>query len=242
MKSKIKCIVIDDENPAIEVLKNYIQRIPELELVSCFNNPIEGLKEIKRQNIDLVFLDIQMDELSGIEVMNIIDEDVKVILCTAYSEFALEGFNLNAVDYLLKPINFERFSKSIDKLKKNYFFDNKIDNSESDYFFIKTEQKGKIIKIKFSEIDYIESLGNYVIFHLEEQKVTAYTSMKNLEEILPKNQFKRIHKSYIINSFKIGMIENGFVLINNSIGKNLKLSIGNNYKDKIMNELKKKLL
>ena len=183
MKSKIKCIVIDDENPAIEVLKNYIQRIPELELVSCFNNPIEGLKEIKRQNIDLVFLDIQMDELSGIEVMNIIDEDVKVILCTAYSEFALEGFNLNAVDYLLKPINFERFSKSIDKLKKNYFFDNKIDNSESDYFFIKTEQKGKIIKIKFSEIDYIESLGNYVIFHLEEQKVTAYTSMKNLEEI-----------------------------------------------------------
>lgn len=236
----MRCIAIDDEKPALEVMKNYIARIPELELVDVFTNPIEAMLAIKKQQIELVFLDIQMPELTGLELKQLIDDDIKVIFCTAYSEFAVEGFNVNAVDYLLKPISFDRFSKAVSKVLSVQ--SNKTAEVADDYIFVKTEQKGKIIKINFKEIDYIESLGNYVSFQTESDKIIAYYSLKELEELLPKATFRRVHKSFIISTDKISMLENGFVILKNKANKILKVPIGNSYKEEFLAKLTKKLL
>lgn len=238
----MKCIIIDDEQHAIDVLKAHIGKIPNLELIGTFTNPLLGLKEIKNKKVELVFLDIQMDEISGIDVMNIINDEVKIVLCTAFSEYALEGFNNNAVDYLLKPVSFERFLKSIDKVQKLFVKECDINEiKEEQFIYLKTEQKGKFIKIFYHDIDYIESLGNYVAFHKENKKITVYATMKDLEKTLPINQFIRIHKSYIVNLAKIHIIENGFVFLK-GFSQTFKLSIGNNFKDNFMNTMKKNLL
>lgn len=237
----IKCIVIDDEQPAIEIMKYYISKIPELDLVGTFNNPLLGIKEIKKKGVNLVFLDVQMEQMTGLDVMNVINENVKVILCTAFSQYALDGFNLDAVDYLLKPISFDRFSKAIKKALStfnNEFSPDSFEVLDDDHIFVKTEQKGKLIKIYFKDVDYIEAMGNYIAFHQGKNKIVAYSTMKDLEEILPRNIFMRIHKSYIVTLPKISMIENGFVVLNNGH----KISIGSNYKEAFISKMKFKTL
>jgi DNA-binding LytR/AlgR family response regulator len=237
----IKCIVIDDEQPAIDIMKHYISKTPELDLVGTFNNPLVGMQEIKKKNADLVFLDIQMEEMTGLEVMNIINENVKVILCTAYPQFALEGFDLDAVDYLLKPISFDRFSKAVKKVLAtipNSSSINNLDTLDEDHIFVKTEQKGKLIKIYFKDVDYIEAMGNYITFHQGKNKIVAYSTMKDLEDILPLHTFMRIHKSYIVALPKISMIENGFVVL----GNGHRISIGSNYKEVFMSKMKFRML
>ena len=237
----IKCIVIDDEQPAIDIMKHYISKTPELDLVGTFNNPLVGMQEIKKKNADLVFLDIQMEEMTGLEVMNIINENVKVILCTAYPQFALEGFDLDAVDYLLKPISFDRFSKAVKKVLAtipNSSSINNLDTLDEDHIFVKTEQKGKLIKIYFKDVDYIEAMGNYITFHQGKNKIVAYSTMKDLEDILPLHTFMRIDKSYIVALPKISMIENGFVVL----GNGHRISIGSNYKEVFMSKMKFRML
>ena len=237
----IRCIVIDDEQPAIDIMKHYISKIPELDLVGTFNNPLVGMQEIKKKNAALVFLDIQMEEMTGLEVMNIINENVKVILCTAYPQFALEGFELDAVDYLLKPISFDRFSKAVKKVLAtipNSSSINNLDTLDEDHIFVKTEQKGKLIKIYFKDVDYIEAMGNYITFHQGKNKIVAYSTMKDLEDILPLHTFMRIHKSYIVALPKISMIENGFVVL----GNGHRISIGSNYKEVFMSKMKFRML
>ena len=237
----IKCIVIDDEQPAIDIMKHYISKTPELDLVGTFNNPLVGMQEIKKKNADLVFLDIQMEEMTGLDVMNIINENVKVILCTAYPQFALEGFDLDAVDYLLKPISFDRFSKAVKKVLAtipNSSSINNLDTLDEDHIFVKTEQKGKLIKIYFKDVDYIEAMGNYITFHQGKNKIVAYSTMKDLEDILPLHTFMRIHKSYIVALPKISMIENGFVVL----GNGHRISIGSNYKEVFMSKMKFRML
>lgn len=230
----IKCVIIDDEQPAIDVLKHYISKFPELELAATFTSPIEALKFIGQSSIDLVFLDIQMDGLTGIEVAKIINHQAKIIFCTAYPNFAIDGFDLNALDYLLKPVSLERFEKAIKKVSAQ--------NSETknaDYLLVKTEQKGKFVKIQYSEILYVESLGNYVSFNLKDKKVTTYSKMRDLEEHLPTEFFVRIHKSYIINLTKMVGIENGFALLQNQ-SVIQKISIGNTYKELLFQKLNTK--
>ncbi len=238
----IKCIVIDDEQPAIDIMNHYISKTPELDLVGTYNNPLVGMKEIKKSNVALVFLDIQMEEMTGLEVMNIINENVKVILCTAYPQFALEGFDLDAVDYLLKPISFDRFSKAVKKVLTTFpdssSVINNLESLDQDHIFVKTEQKGKLIKIYFKDIDYIEAMGNYIAFHQGKNKVMAYSTMKDLEDILPLHTFMRVHKSYIIALPKITMIENGFVVLDGGH----KISIGSNYKEVFMSKMKFRML
>lgn len=237
----IKCIVIDDEQPAIDIMKHYISKTPELDLVGTYNNPLVGMKEIKKSNVALVFLDIQMEEMTGLEVMNIINGNVKVILCTAYPQFALEGFDLDAVDYLLKPISFDRFSKAVRKVLATIQDNSVVNNMEplyEDHIFVKTEQKGKLIKIYFKDIDYIEAMGNYIAFHQGKNKIIAYSTMKDLEDILPLHIFMRVHKSYIIALPKITMIENGFVVLDGGH----KISIGSNYKEVFMSKMKFRML
>lgn len=230
----IKCIVIDDEQPAIDIMKYHIGKISELELIGTFQNPIEGLKHIKSQKPDVVFLDIQMSEMTGLDVMNIVGDDVKIILCTAFSEYAVEGFNNNAVDYLLKPVSFERFDKAVKKI----IIDLQKTRPPKDCIYVKTEQKGKFIKIYYNEIDYIEAMGNYISINRGKERVVAYSTMKDVEQTLPSDLFIRIHKSYIISFSQISMIENGFVVLKNGT----RLSIGLNYKNNLMKNMKTNLL
>lgn len=232
----LKCVVIDDEQPSIDIMKHHINKVSELELIGTFTNPIEGIKFIRNNHTDILFLDIQMNEMTGIDVMNILDENIKIILCTAFSEYAVEGFNNNAIDYLLKPISFERFTKSIKKIISNLSKDNEY--KEQDYIYIKTEQKGKFIKIYYQEIDYVEAMGNYISISKGKEKIIAYSTMRDMENILPSNLFMRIHKSYIISMEKISMIENGFVLLRSGV----KISIGTNYKNNLMQKIKQNLL
>ncbi|MBI3139817.1 MAG: response regulator transcription factor [Sphingobacteriales bacterium] len=227
----IHCIIVDDEQHAIDILVHYVRQTPHLKLIGCFTNPMEALKVVGEQRIDLVFLDIQMPELSGIDFIKAIQGKSKVILTTAYSEFALEGYELYVVDYLLKPIRLPRFLASVQKVVEQIPVSAHQDSAEDNYIFVKTESKGKLLKINLADIDFIESLKNYMAIHCGEQKTLVYTSMKELEERLPKKRFIRVHKSFIVSVPKITGIEGNLVRLKNVTTN---IQIGENYKTELM--------
>ena len=238
----INCIIVDDEPHAIEVLDHYVKQTPYLHLVATFTNPIEALQLIGERKIDLVFLDIQMPEISGIDFIKAIQGKSKVILTTAYSEFALEGYELYVVDYLLKPIRLPRFLTAVQKAIEQINAMNDAsshENTSDDYIFVKTESKGKLLKINLADIDFIESMKNYVAIHRGGQKTLVYTSMKELEERLPKKQFIRVHKSFIIPISRITGIEGNLVRLKNVTAEVL---IGENYKAELMEIIKGKMI
>ena len=180
----INCIIIDDEEHSIEILEHHVKQTPQLQLLASFTNPLEALQLMGKQKIDLVFLDIQMPELSGIDFIKAIQGKSKVILTTAYGEFALEGYDLYVVDYLLKPIRLPRFLAAVQKAAEQLSIAQETGKDlsvEDDYIFVKTEAKGKLLKINFDEIDFIESMKNYVAIHRAGQKTLVYTSMKEFE-------------------------------------------------------------
>lgn len=238
----INCIIVDDEPHAIEVLEHYIKQTPHLQLVTAFTNPIEALQVLTQRKIDLVFLDIHMPEISGIDFIKAIQGKTKVILTTAYSEFALEGYELSVVDYLLKPIRLPRFlaavQKAVEQITSQHESTLRTENND-DYIFVKTESKGKLLKINLDDIDFIESMKNYVAIHRGGQKTLVYTSMKDLEERLPKKQFIRVHKSFIIPVSGITGIEGNLVRLKNVSAEIL---IGENYKAELMEIIKKKMI
>ena len=237
----INCIIVDDEQHAIDILQHYIKQTPYLNLVASFTNPLEALELLSQQKIDLVFLDIQMPELSGIDFIKTIQGKIKVILTTAYSEFALEGYELYVVDYLMKPIRQTRFLAAVQKAMEQIGVgkDAQSNPAEDDYIFVKTESKGKLLKINLADIDFIESFKNYMAIHRGEQKTLVYTSMKELEDRLPKKQFIRIHKSFIIPISKITGIEGNLVRIKNVSSE---IQIGENYKAELMEIIRGKLI
>jgi two-component system, LytTR family, response regulator len=235
----INCIIVDDEQHAIDILEHYIKQTPQLNLAGSFTNPLDALAVLRQQKIDLVFLDIQMPELSGIDFIKTIQGKSKVILTTAYSEFALEGYDLYVVDYLLKPIRLPRFLTAVQKATEQLGIgDTPGDAGTDDYMFVKTESKGKLVKIDFADIDLIESMKNYVAIHRNGQKVLVYTSMKELEDRLPKKQFLRVHKSFIIPIANITGIEGNLVRLKNIT---LDVVIGENYKTELMEIIKGKM-
>lgn len=197
---KIKCIIIDDEPLAIQLLENYAHKIPFLELVLTSDNPIIALEYIRENKADLIFLDIQMPQLSGIDFMKIAGEQLKYILTTAYSEYALQGYEHNVIDYLLKPISFDRFIKSTLKAKE-YF---QIKDSECSYFFIKSS--GQRSRINFDDISFVESVKDYVSINTESQEHIVLGTLKSLQNQLP-DHFFRVHKSFIINLTKVQSID-----------------------------------
>ncbi len=227
----INCIIVDDEQHAIDILVHYVQQTPQLNLLGCFTNPLEALPVISEKKIDLVFLDIQMPELSGIDFIKTIQGKCKVILTTAYSEFAMEGYELYVVDYLLKPIRLPRFLAAVQKVVEQSAASNLQETAEEEYIFVKTESKGKLLKINLADIDFIESLKNYMAIHCGGQKTLVYTSMKELEDRLPKKQFIRVHKSFIISIPKITGIEGNLVRLKNVTAE---IQIGENYKAELM--------
>jgi DNA-binding LytR/AlgR family response regulator len=237
----INCIIVDDEPHAIEVLDHYVKQTPHLHLVASFTNPIEALQLLGQQKIDLVFLDIQMPEITGIDFIKAIQGKSKVILTTAYSEFALEGYELYVVDYLLKPIRLPRFLKAVQKAAEqiNALNESSQEHADDDYIFVKTESKGKLLKINLPDIDFIESMKNYVAIHRGGQKTLVYTTMKELEERLPKKQFIRVHKSFIIPISRITGIEGNLLRLKNV---NAEILIGENYKAELMEIIRGKMI
>ena len=234
----INCIVVDDEQHAIDILVHYIKQTPHLNAVACTTNPIEALQLVASQDIDLIFLDIHMPELSGIDFIKALNGKSKVILTTAYSEFALEGYELDVVDYLLKPIRLPRFLAAVQKVAKS-LKEKEIEDIEDDYIFVKTESKGKLLKINLADIDYIEGMKNYVAIHSGGSKIMVYTAMKEIEDRLPAKHFMRVHKSFIIRIDRITGIEGNRVLLKNI---NSDIMIGENYKGELMEKVKGKLL
>jgi two-component system LytT family response regulator len=236
----INCIVVDDEQHAIDILVHYIGQTPMLNLVAATTNPIEAMQAVATQKVDIVFLDVHMPEISGIDFIKAINGKARVILTTAYSEFALEGYELDVVDYLLKPIRLPRFLAAVQKAAKLV----KDESAETididdDYIFVKTESKGKLLKIDLGDIDYIEGMKNYVAFHCGGTKTLVYASMKEIEDRLPSRHFIRVHKSFIIRIDRITGIEGNRVLLK---GVKADIMIGDNYKNDLMERVRGKLL
>jgi len=225
---KIKCIIVDDEPLAVSLLGSYVEKIPFLELVFSTENPIEALEFIQNNDADLVFLDIQMPELTGINFMKIVGDKMKYILTTAYSEYALEGYEHNVVDYLLKPISFERFSKSIMKAQERFPV---AEASEAGHFFVKSS--GQQHRINFDEILYVESIKDYVNIKTETQEYIVLDTLKSLENQLPSN-FTRIHKSFILNLDKVKSLSSKKVIL---ISEH-EISVGEMYKSNLLEKLK----
>jgi len=230
---KIKCIIVDDEPLAVSLLRKYVEKISFFELVFSTVNPIEALEFIQNNELDLVFLDIQMPELNGMDFLKIIKNKTPIILTTAYSDFALESYEYGVVDYLLKPISYDRFYKSVLRVKDR-FLENSSEKSnieENDFFFVKSE--GKKVKVNFQEILYIEGLRDYVNIKTTAEEFIILENLKNLENLLPK-YFKRIHKSYIVNLQKITSIDGNKVFIEKipiNIGETNKVSFQNWFKN-----------
>lgn len=229
----IRCLVVDDEPLALHILEDYISKIPFLQLVKSTTNPIEALSLVQNGEADLVFLDVQMPELTGIQFLKISNGKVKVILTTAYSQYALEGYELDVVDYLLKPIAFDRFYKAAQKAQSvinpatasvpaNQDAPQK--DLQNDFIFVKTEYK--IQKVYLHDILFIEGLKDYISIYTPTERIITLQIMKKMEEALPEQHFVRVHKSYIVALNKIDSIERSRICIKDKI-----IPVGDTYRD-----------
>jgi DNA-binding LytR/AlgR family response regulator len=224
----IKTIIIDDEPLAISLLESYVAKNESLELLQSFTNPIDAIEFIQNNEVDLVFLDIQMPELSGVNLMKIVGDKVKYILTTAYSEYALEGFEHNVIDYLLKPISISRFEKSIEKAKERLPKQQVIEETS---FFVKSS--GQRHRIVFDEVLYVESIKDYVNIKTLNNEFIVLDTLKSMESQLPESQFSRIHKSYIVNRNLIQTIDVKSLILNNGS----EIPIGESYKMNFLKQL-----
>ncbi|MCA1761299.1 MAG: response regulator transcription factor, partial [Bacteroidales bacterium] len=201
---KTNCLIVDDEPLARELMRNHIQKLDNFEIVAECSDAMKALDALRNHKVDLMFMDIQMPQITGIEFLKTLKHPPQVIITTAYREYALEGFELDVVDYLLKPITFERFLKAVNKYfqvssdsfgsVENY---SPVNNNEEAYIYVKENKK--VLKLHLKDILYIEGLSEYVKIHTSEKRIVTKTSMTSMEEKLPDNDFMRIHKSYIVS-------------------------------------------
>jgi DNA-binding LytR/AlgR family response regulator len=221
----LKCLIVDDEPLAHQLLENYIGKLSFLEKIGNAYNAVEALSIIRSQNPDLVFLDINMPELSGLEMIKTLNIKPKIILTTAYSNHAIDAFDLGVNDYLLKPISFERFLKSVNRVYDMFSGMTQLlePKTKSNTIYIKDGNQN--IKLHFENILYLMAFGNFVKIFTENKTYLSSHTMKNMEQVLPENQFIRVHKSYIVNKAKIDKTEGNLVYISQE-----KIPIGNNYK------------
>ena len=225
---QLKCLVVDDEELARILLKTYIQKNESIDLIGITDNPLEALKILENQEVDLLFLDIQMPELSGTSVAERVNPKTRIIFTTAYSEYAITGFDLNVLDYLLKPITFERFQQAIEKAK-DYF---QISNPE-ETIIIKSGYD--LYKIRFDEILFIEGCSEYVIFQTFEKRIMSYQTLKSLEVSLPNQLFMRVHRSYIVNKMKVNALKSRELLVGS-----FKISVSETYLEEVRKYLLEK--
>ena len=218
MSKIITCIIVDDEPIAREILENHLQKIAIINIVATCKNAIEAFNVINSNKVDVIFLDINMPEISGLSFARSINKNIKIIFTTAYREYAVDGFDLKAVDYLLKPISFERLLQAVNKfLDETISIESdeniELSNDKSDFIFVRSDRK--MIKINFSEVNYIESLGDYLKIHLSNKTIITRETITSIEAKLPKKKFLRIHRSFIVSINKIESFTNEFVEINN---------------------------
>ena len=236
---KLRCAIVDDEYLARKYLKDYVAKLPTLELIGDYNSPLKAMELIKSGGVDLLFLDIQMPDITGIEFLKTMDRAPHVVLTTAYEEYALEGYELNVVDYLLKPFSFERFLRAVNKVQELEEKNQRIRSGEhessdvnlkpqlkEDHLIIRADRK--LYKINYEDLLYIEGQKAYVTFHTKKKNITALASLRDLEEQLPSSLFLRIHKSYIVSIHEIESLEGNRVEIGGTY-----LSVGKSYRQDV---------
>ncbi|MBO9199612.1 MULTISPECIES: LytR/AlgR family response regulator transcription factor [Niastella] len=213
---QLKCIAIDDEPLALELLQEYISRFPQLKLVHTFDDAISAVELLRNTRVDLLFIDINMPDITGIDLVRSLHEKPIVIFTTAHKQFAIEGFELDAVDYLLKPINFDRFTRAVNKAIDYFKYKSTPAQEENDSLFVHSEYK--LVKIPLNEIEYIESLEDYIKIHITGTKpVLTLLSMKKVLEKLPADKFQRIHRSYIVAVSRVKSIQNRKVQLSTGV-------------------------
>lgn len=202
----LKCLVVDDEELARDLLRNHIEKVPYLELGGSYANPLEALHRLREEPIDVIFLDIQMPEIKGVELAKLLPKTVKVIFTTAYAEYALEGFEVSATDYLLKPITFERFLKAVEKITSAHSGPGPINS-------ITVKSGYDLYKIHLQDISFIESDSEYVVYHTANKKIMSNQSLTALEEQLSGSGFIRVHRSFVVNKAKVDGMQGRELLI-----------------------------
>lgn len=238
MPDTIQCIIVDDEPVAREILETLLSRIEAIKVICSCKSAVEAFNAISTHEIDLIFLDINMPEISGLSFAKSINKDIKIIFTTAYREYAVDGFDLQAVDYLLKPISFDRLLQAINKYRnenlviKNTISESIIDEA-NDYIFVRSDRK--MIKINFSEIKYIESLSDYIKIHLVDNTIITRETITNIEAKLPQNTFIRTHRSFIVSIPNIDSFTNEYI----EIGEN-EIPISRSYKESVLKKLENK--
>ncbi|WP_439132023.1 LytR/AlgR family response regulator transcription factor [Polaribacter sp.] len=225
MKYNVKCVLVDDEPMAREILTSYIDKIPNLELIKSCKNAAEVLVFMQDNTADVYFLDINMPEITGLSLAKIISKKAQIIFTTAYRDYAVEGFDLQVADYLLKPISFDRFLQAVEKVKPI-----KKEEESNQFIFVRADRK--MVKIDFNSILYIESLSDYVKIYTPETTFITRETISNLEEQLPQNIFLRIHRSYIVSLHQIISYTNEFIEIQQKA-----LPISRGYKERVLQKL-----
>ena len=234
---KTKCLIIDDEPLARDLMRSHIEKLENFEIVDECGDAMKALQSLRNHSVDLMFMDIQMPQITGVEFLKTLKNPPKVIITTAYREYALDGFALDVVDYLLKPITFERFLKSVNKYyqisqEETQFIMPEINPGISNEAFIYVKENKKVVKVHLNEIIYVEGLSEYVQIYTDKKKIITKTSMSNMEDKLPDNNFIRIHKSFIISLSKIEAFTSNSIEVG---GK--EIPIGRSYKNSVMETL-----
>jgi DNA-binding LytR/AlgR family response regulator len=233
---KLRCIIVDDEPVARKIIQEFADQIDFLEVIGQFENVLKADTFLQSNPTDLMFLDIEMPKLSGLNYLKNSNNKSLVILTTAFPEYAIEGYEMDIIDYLLKPIAFERFFKAAQKAKEYFNLTNSLLKTDTpSYLFIRSDKR--IEKVELNEILYVESLGNYVTIYTEAKKIIAYLTMKGIESQVPANEFIKIHQSYLVHLPKINGIEGNEIKIN---GKSLPIS--RNYKEALMQIVDQRLI
>jgi DNA-binding LytR/AlgR family response regulator len=229
------CIVLDDEQHCIDTLTEYIENTPNLKLLKSFKNPLEAIPFLQNEKIDIAFIDVQMPNLTGLQFLKLLDKNTKVVLCTAYSEYAIDGFELDVADYLLKPISFERFLRAVKKVEENTITPK--ENLSDEFIYVKTDSKQKFTKINLKEILFIGGYGNYQKIQTTEKLIVTQLKLKDLEEQLAPFGFMRVHKSYLVSIDKIEHFATNKIYIQNH-----QIPIGDSFKVEVFQKLEEKML
>lgn len=224
----LRCIAIDDEPLALDLIGNYISQIPLLELAGTFENALSAIEYLNKNNVDILLVDVNMPDINGVELVKSLNKDIIVIFTTAYRQFAYEGFELSATDYLVKPISFERFEKAIQKAFGIYHYKKSVlQTNTAEHIYVYSEYE--MIKVDLTEIEYIEGMEDYIRIHcINKKPIMTLMSLKKIMEKLPQNRFKRIHRSYIIDTHKIVSIKNKKVNM-----QSIELPIGSSYMQEV---------
>ena len=231
----MNCIALDDEPLALDIIEAYVKKHPELNLIARCNNAEEATDVLKNHSIDLMFLDIQMHGVTGLNFVRSLENKPLFMFTTAYSEYAVDGFELDAIDYLLKPIAYDRFEKAIEKAKEYYTIKNNSGPSESDleneFIFVKANQQ--LIKLAYGEIRYVEAFADYVKIFLNDRKIVTLQTMKKMESKLPSDMFSRVHRSFIVNRKAVQSFSTTICEVNGT-----KIPVGKNYKNDFVKLMK----